>query len=257
MATHKKYSFPKDNLYIPLHVGKKNSNILLNYIGDDTGDSISELNDSFCELTGLYWLWKNSDSPIVGLVHYRRYFSYHKKITNVNYQPIASSKDFHELNKGYDIIVPTKMKFGRNLTVKEHYALVHKEEDIYLIRDIIKSRCPSYLNAFDTVMNEKEMFICNMFISKNHIMKEYAEWLFDILFEAKIKIDTTVYDNYQKRVFGFISERLFNIWIEKNKDRLKIANRRIIEINENLKRPKIIKYYILKIKSTLSILKPQ
>lgn len=251
VATHREYKFPKDNGYIPIHVGKKNSSIKLPYLDDNTNDSISVLNESFCELTGLYWLWKNTDSPIVGLVHYRRYFSYKNKIKNVYFHPIASSSDFHEIEEGYDIILPTKMAFGKNLTVQEHYALIHKKKDLEIVKDIISQRHSGYLSAFNHVMNEKEMFSCNMFISKNAVIREYSEWLFDILFEAKEKIDIQGYDKYQRRVFGFISERLFNVWIEKNKSRLRVAHRDIVEINQEIKISKIRKYYKEKIRSII------
>lgn len=74
VATHKSYEMPQDdNLYIPLHVGKKGKKDL-GYLGDDTGDNISEFNPYYCELTGVYWAWKNLDYDYLGLVHYRRYF---------------------------------------------------------------------------------------------------------------------------------------------------------------------------------------
>ena len=81
IATHKKYKMPSDTMYIPLHVGaegKKDEkgNILdLGYQKDNIGENISELNANFCELTGLYWAWKNLNYDYIGLVHYRRYFT--------------------------------------------------------------------------------------------------------------------------------------------------------------------------------------
>ena len=80
VATHKKYEMPKDGMYLPLHVGaegKKDSNgnaLDLGYQKDNTGENISKKNASYCELTGLYWAWKNLKDDYIGLEHYRRHF---------------------------------------------------------------------------------------------------------------------------------------------------------------------------------------
>ena len=72
---------PNDDMYIPLHVGaegkkdKQGNPLDLGYQKDNTGENISELNASYCELTGLYWAWKNLDADFIGLSHYRRHFS--------------------------------------------------------------------------------------------------------------------------------------------------------------------------------------
>ena len=34
-----------------------------------TGDHISSKNPNYCELTGLYWAWKNLDCEYIGLCH--------------------------------------------------------------------------------------------------------------------------------------------------------------------------------------------
>lgn len=70
----KKYRLPDDDIYIPIQVGAKVIDNNTGYVKDDTGISISEKNPYFCELTGLYWIWKNIDADYYGLVHYRRYF---------------------------------------------------------------------------------------------------------------------------------------------------------------------------------------
>ena len=80
VATHKKYKMPKDEMYLPLHVGAAGkvdacgNPLDLGYQKDNTGDNISGKNASFCELTGLYWAWKNLDADYIGLAHYRRHF---------------------------------------------------------------------------------------------------------------------------------------------------------------------------------------
>ena len=80
VATHKAFPMPTDKMYIPLHVGaegKTNEDgtpLDLGYQKDNTGDNISAKNANYCELTGLYWAWKNLKADYIGLVHYRRYF---------------------------------------------------------------------------------------------------------------------------------------------------------------------------------------
>jgi len=71
--THKKFDAPNDKMYVPLHVGRAMSEDL-GYLGDNTGENISDMNCYYSELTGVYWIWKNyHESDYVGVCHYRRY----------------------------------------------------------------------------------------------------------------------------------------------------------------------------------------
>lgn len=106
MATHKEYIFSENHIYKPIHVGKELSSIELNILSDNVGD-ISRLNKSFCELTALYWMWKNSDADILGLVHYRRYF-YGTFRFNKGY--IFDATDLKFFN-GINVIVAIKESF--------------------------------------------------------------------------------------------------------------------------------------------------
>ena len=49
----------------------------------------------------------------------------------------------------------------------------------------------------------------------------YCKWLFDILFEVEKRVDMSNYTDYEKRLFGFLSERLLNVWLEENNLKLK------------------------------------
>ena len=74
VAAHKKYHIPQNPMYIPIHVGHVLAKQEFRWQGDDTGNNISSKKTNYCELTALYWAWKNLDADAIGLVHYRRYF---------------------------------------------------------------------------------------------------------------------------------------------------------------------------------------
>lgn len=120
IATHKKYEMPKDEMYIPLHVGEEGKEDL-GYIGDNTGDNISLKNPYFCELTGLYWAWKNLNAEYIGLSHYRRHFSSKKHSKKNKYDIILNQQETNELLKSTNIILPKK----ENIILKIYMIIMH------------------------------------------------------------------------------------------------------------------------------------
>ena len=229
IATHKKTQLPEKECYVPIQVGcegKEN----LGYICDNTGDNISIKNSSFCELTATYWILKNDKSDIVGLTHYRRYFF--KNIFSNSLNKILSKEDILKILDKNDIIVPKKMKFP--ITVKEQYERNHNLSDLLKCKEIIEEKYPDYVSAFEKVLNQKKMYTYNMFISSKEIYNNYYNWLFDILFEVEKVTDISEYTDYNKRLYGFLSERLFNVWIEKNRDKLKIKEVPVYNTEESI-----------------------
>lgn len=216
IATHKLYEFPQDNNYQPIHVGKAINQKDLGIEADNSGINISNKNDTFCELTALYWVWKNniySEFNYIGLVHYRRYFSG----SNLSLQEknIASSSELLTLMSEYDCIVSKKRNYYIE-TVYSHYKNSHFIKDLDSVRSILETYHRDYISAFDNLMRKRNLSLYNMFVMNSDSFNEYCNWLFDILFKLEQKIDISDYDNYQRRVFGFIAERLFNVWLLKN-----------------------------------------
>lgn len=223
VATHKKYDMPTERIYLPIHVGKAGKESL-GYQGDDIGDNISWKNTSYCELTGVYWGWKNLQCDYIGLCHYRRYFlkkyswgrKLFKRILRQRFD-ILDEGDFSKILKEHDIILPKRADTAP-YTVYEHYAKNHNIRDLDVIRNIIREHFPEYYEVFDEViLGRKSLYAFNMLVAKKSLYDEYCEWLFKILGLAEKKIDISSYDNYQRRVFGFLSERLLNVWVEKQK----------------------------------------
>lgn len=219
-CTHKEYGFPNDTGYTPLQVGKAGSGQWLPYLGDNTGENISDQNPYFCELTGIYWAWKNTDSKIVGFSHYRRYFGkkrfFEDGISHLG-NHVYSSRTLLRLMSNMDVLVPNDRWYGID-TVRSHYRHSHYENDLLLMKNIISDMFPEYLDAVDEIFNQRKLALYNMFVMKRPIFDTYCSWLFPILFELEKKIGYQEYGPYQKRVLGFLSERLFNIWLHANKD---------------------------------------
>ena len=70
--------------------------------------------------------------------------------------------------------------------------------------------------GIEKVMSSTRGHRFNMFIMKRKLADEYCQWIFDILFELENRLDISNYSDYDKRVFGFISERLLDVWIQTN-----------------------------------------
>ncbi|WP_044973687.1 DUF4422 domain-containing protein [Ruminococcus sp. HUN007] len=214
VATHKNYWMPKDEMYVPLHVGREGKNDL-GYIGDNTGDNISTKNANYCELTGLYWAWKNLDADYLGLVHYRRHFTA-KGAKGTKEERVITKAQLSEILKKTDVILPTP----RNYYIETNYSQyvhAHHAEDLDTTRAIIKEKYPEYLAAYDASMEKTYGHRFNMFIMKRDKFDAYCEWMFDILFELEKRLDISNYNKNDSRVFGFVSERLLDVWINTNK----------------------------------------
>lgn len=218
VATHKAYQMPEDKLYLPLHVGaegKKDSNgndLDFGYTKDNSGDNISVKNPAFCELTGLYWAWKNLKNDYIGLAHYRRHFMLKKK-GNDPFANVLTMDEVEELLHSYKVIVPIKRNYYIE-TLYSHYAHTHYAEQLDTTREIIREQCPEYLASFDLIMRRRSAYMFNMMIMERELIDEYCTWLFNILFELEKKIDMPNLSAFQGRFYGRVSEVIFNVWLD-------------------------------------------
>ena len=218
--------------YLPIYVGKALSNQDLGIIGDNTGDNISYKNKSYCELTGLYWAWKNlKDVDIIGLCHYRRYFDFHNQCKAI--LPYTKfNKDYFDkldfslpksiiesVGKG-KVVAPRVMNNVGSLY--DEYCICHNSEDLRILEAVINEKSEQkYIDAFNKVMHLTHKPMCyNMFIMNWQDFDKYCTWLFGILEDVEKRIDIANYSPVQQRVFGYMAERLFNVWIVAEKKKV-------------------------------------
>lgn len=240
ICCHKQTMLPnnKDDFFLPVHVGAAISTEELALQRDDqlngqTCDNISHKNKNYCELTALYWAWKNikkiyPDIEYIGLNHYRRFFNFddkfahdwNRKLVNsvIDYK-INQKKIKKILNHGYGIMAKRKI-YPYSLAVD--YSVAHVSDDIRSLGEIIKRSKPDYYLTFLKVFycsNKLSHF--NMFIWSYNEFDKYCTWLFEILFEAEKVINISNYNQVQSRIWGYMAERLLNVYVKKNKMKIK------------------------------------
>lgn len=160
------------------------------------GDNIDNRNSRYCELTGLYYLWKHCTNDIVGLEHYRRYFYYKNHLLNEN--------DAKEILNNYKVILhkcPIKNKLG-----KQCISFCGQSEfDKVMVS--LKTLYPEYYETALNVVNLNYHIQFNMMICKKDYLNDYCEWLFSILNPI---VDFTGLEKFRRRSIGYISEILLN-----------------------------------------------
>lgn len=170
---------------------------------DNTGDNISLLNNKFCEITGIYWIWKNyknlDNLEYVGFQHYRRVFDF----TEIN-----------EFIKDYDMVVPVE---ELECSLEEQFVKYHGEENLILLKNVFSELYSEEINTFCQYLREKVGYFYNIFIFKTDLFKEYCEFLFPILFNLEQKINYEELSEYNQRMIGFFSERITGYFIYKKK----------------------------------------
>ncbi|MCD7865028.1 MAG: DUF4422 domain-containing protein [Clostridiales bacterium] len=226
---HKKAPLFKDDILTPIHVGRANAKkrldhssenyqwLMSNMIGDDTGDNISDENDSYNEMTAIYWVWKNYDKlgnpDYIGLAHYRRHFVLNdvkEVVYNIRdfdesnyFERIGySEENMHRLVDGCDFVA----HMGRVNNVYRHFVENQRKTDIDLANEIVLEQHPDYKDLMDEYYAGDDSNFCNMNIFSKKLFFDYCEWIFPILEEFKTRVSVD-----EKRFF--ISERLTGIYM--------------------------------------------
>ena len=152
----------------------------------------------------------------MGLVHYRRYFTKVSQIyrDDVNIDDVILSQDVVEkLLEDADVIVPKKRKYYIE-TLYSHYDHTLDGSHLDETRKIISKLSPEYLVSFDKVMEQRSGYMFNMFIMSKELVNDYLSWLFPILNGLFEVVDMTNYSSFESRLYGRVSELLFNVWLQ-------------------------------------------
>lgn len=184
---------------------------------DSMGENISHKNANYCELTVLYWIWKNcldlsnseTGQKYYGLFHYRRWLD-------------LSDADMEKIrNNDIDVILPFPTVHEPDIS--EHHARYIKEQDWDAMLYALKELAPEYYKACDKIFLQKYMYNYNILIAKTDVLRKYCEWLFPILKRVE-QMSVPKGDERADRYIGYIGENLLTLYFMSCKDDLNIVH---------------------------------
>lgn len=204
-----KRSYEISGFMYPIQAGKALSDIRIADIGDDTGNNISDRNPYYCELTALYWIWKNTGNDYAGLCHYRRWF-------------VFRDKELPQmLDRGGDVILPYP-------SIQYPNAAVHEKRYIscavrQVIREVLAECSVQEMQSYEALLEDRYIYNFNMLIAKKKVLDDYCEWLFNIIFEVEQRcIEKQIV--IEKRQQGYWGEVLLSYYFMKKRTDLKVIH---------------------------------
>lgn len=236
VSCHKPDTHVPDNALLrPIQVGSAQaSRRMPGLLHDDEGDSISGKNRSYCELTGQYWAWKNTDADYYGFLHYRRYFNFSDTEYPIHHEPFIFGDvtfdrndeeslariDFNEeamrrIITEHDFIAPEPIEALEQTTVYEQYrdSFGHHIEDLDTVLDIIRVKYPDIWPSAQKYVNQTKVYVCNMFVMKRELFRAYSAFLFDVLSTHEKLRDFSHYSPVARRVSGYLGERICGMYL--------------------------------------------
>lgn len=202
VAAHKADpNIKNDEIHMPIHVGKAlHPDLDLGFQGDDTGENISYKNPSYCELTAVYWAWKNlKDVDIIGLAHYRRYF-------------VGELDKYYKFIKAGGVVLP--YPFHCQYDNFTNLCLLLTHEDATIAIDSLLKWLPDSKEAVrDYFWRSNRYSLFNMFLMNWHVFNEYCEFLFPYLSYLERRLKPHAYVRLQRNI-GYIAEGLLGFWLK-------------------------------------------
>lgn len=219
VVTHKAYGMPSDGMYLPVCVGASVASLGKVFQRDDEGDNISGKNISYCELTAIYWAWKNLNlekTDFIGIAHYRRHFTLKKGAESL--EDVLSADQLEDLIGMYGnqvVFVPPARKYLSSLeqhyiTSLYGYRAIH-EMDIECLKQAIREcSSPGYYQSALKVLGGKTAHMLNMFIMNAEMFRDYCAWLFPVI-DRVVELRESSRDPH--RYAGALSEFCLDVWL--------------------------------------------
>ena len=201
----------------PIQAGAALTDVRVADLLDIMGDNISGKNPNYCELTVLYWIWRNrlllknpaKAADYYGLFHYRR-------LLQVN------DEDIRRLgSKQVDVILPYPTLHEPD--IREHHKRYIKETDWEAMLQALSELAPEYAAAFAEIQMQPYLYNYNILIATVEVLRTYCAWLFPILSRTE---ELSMPHGWERadRYIGYLGENLLTLYFMYHQKDLNIVH---------------------------------
>ena len=174
-------------------------------ITDDTGLNISEKNRMYCEMSAVYWVWKNTNHDWIGIEHYRR----HLLVT-----PEMLTDDIDAILPLPYICYPHEMaQFLRFVPESVLEALLRA----------LKKLHPDRYDAYHSILYGAYQYTYNLVCARKPVFDEYCKWFFEITEYMETMADEFP-ELKETRALSYVAEVLTNLYFMYHQDDLRIKH---------------------------------
>ena len=211
VVAHKPCEIPSSKVLCPIHVGRATSQYKdeMSWMqGDDIGDSISQKNPQYCEMTAHYWIWKNvHDTEYIGVCHYRRFFGI--DLSESNIKDVMTDADVLMVEPSWHID-----------SVYSYFAKFMGAENMAILSMMMKKHSPEYFDTLEKICDGIKFHPFNMFLCRKDLFDDYCQWMFTILEDCEKYIKPAPYTN-ARRALAYMAELLTGVYFTHRKLRIK------------------------------------
>ena len=208
-----KEEYEKPDWIVPIQVGAILTAERVADEADSIGEQISGRNVNYCELTALYWMWKNqlllnssqnnralseaNNIEYYGLFHYRR-------ILDIQEEDLLRFRENH-----VDVILPYPTVHEPN--IYEHHTRYVKDTDWEAMIAALWELQPVYAEAFEEILKQPYLYNYNIVIARRKILVDYCAWLFPILNRVE-ELSVPKGSERADRYIGYLGENLMTLY---------------------------------------------
>lgn len=197
----------------PIQVGAALAEKRVAEVTDDTGENISIKNGNYCELTALYWLWKNRLGNVYNTIEYYGLYHYRRVLD-------ISQEDLKRL-KANNVDVVLQFPTLHEPDIREHHSRYVAEQDWEAMLQALSELRPEYAKAYEDIFSQQFFYNYNMIIATKEVLADYCTWLFPVL-ERTEELSNPKGWERKDRYIGYLGESLLTLYFMYNRDRFNI-----------------------------------